>query len=152
MARTATTVFPEPTSPWSSRFIGYAHDRSRAITSPTNRCPSVSVNGRRLSNSAAMPSGTGGRGMAGIAAAASRRWASAACKANASSHFSRVRAGPRSALSCGRWMARIAISRGHRPCRCRTSSGSGSSVASRVSSTTWTALEICQELSLALAG
>jgi hypothetical protein len=112
----------------------------------------VSVNGRRLSNSAAIPSGTGGRGTAGIAAAASRRWASAACMANASSHFSLVRAGSRSERSCGRWMARMAISRGHRPCLSRTSAGNGSSVASSVSSTTPIALEICQELSLALAG
>ena len=64
------------------------------MTSPTDRWPSVSVNGSRRSNAAAIPSSTAGRGTAGIAAAACRRWASAACMVNASSHLSRLRRVP----------------------------------------------------------
>ena len=58
------------------------------MVSPTSTWPAVSVNGSRASNSSAMPPATCGRGMAGMAAAASRRCASAACSMNASSHLS----------------------------------------------------------------
>ena len=42
MARRATTVLPEPTSPCSRRFMGDSLDRSAAISAPTFCCPSVS--------------------------------------------------------------------------------------------------------------
>ena len=63
------------------------------------------MNGSRRSNAAAIPSSAAGRGTAGIAAAACRRWASAACMVNASSHLSRLRACRRSSRSVGRWIA-----------------------------------------------
>src|SRR6202140_1620969 len=71
------------------------------MVSPTATWPAVKVNGSRASNSSAMPPGTCGRGMAGRAAAAIRRWASAACSMNASSHLSRLRARSRAAQSTG---------------------------------------------------
>ena len=94
----------------------------------------------------------GGLGTDGIAAAASRRWASAACMVNASSHLSRLRAWVSSARSCGRWIALIASSLGHRSYFSRTSAGIGSSPASSLSRTASIAREIRHELSLALAG
>lgn len=50
----------------------------------------------------------GGRwpGVAASSAAARLRWASAVCSTNASSHLSRLRARPASAMSRGRWMPR----------------------------------------------
>ena len=93
-----------------------------------------------------------GRGMAGMAAAASRRCASAACSMNASSHLSRCLARFRSAWSSGRWMARIASARPASPCRSLSSAGIGSSPASSGSSTVLTARAIIHELALALAG
>ena len=47
MARRATTVLPEPTSPWSSRFIGQDRASSPKIVSLISRCPSVRGHGRR---------------------------------------------------------------------------------------------------------
>ena len=122
------------------------------MVSPTATWPAVRVNGSRVSNSSAMPPTTCGRGMAGMAAAASRRCASAACSVNASSHLSRFLARSRSAGSSGRWMARIASARPSSPYRSLSSAGSGSSPASSVSSTVLTDLAIAQELNLALAG
>ena len=122
------------------------------MVSPTATWPAVSVNGSRPSKSSAMPPAIRGRGMAGIAAAASRRWASAACKQKASSHFSRPTARSRSAASSGRWMARMASARPTSPYRSLTCAGSGSSPSSSVSSTVWIDRPITHELNLALAG
>ena len=122
------------------------------MVSPTATCPAVRVNGSAASNSAAIPSPAGGRGIAGRAAAASRRCASAACMANASSHFSRCLARCMSAWSSGRWMARIASACPISWYRSRTGAGSGSSPASSVSSTVRTDRETAHELNLALAG
>ena len=122
------------------------------MVSPTATWPAVRVNGSCASNSSAMPSGTCGRGMAGRAAAAIRRWASAACSMNASSHLSRSTARFRSAQSSGRWMARMASARPYSPYRSRRSAGSGSSPASSGSRTVLTDRAMSQELALALAG
>ena len=55
IARSATTVLPDPTSPWSSRCIGCPCPSSSAISSPTERCPAVSANGSRSSNRSSRP-------------------------------------------------------------------------------------------------
>ena len=49
IARTATTVFPLPTSPCSSRCMGTSRARSAAISFPTAACPPVRVKGRPAS-------------------------------------------------------------------------------------------------------
>ena len=57
IARSATRVLPEPTSPWSSRFIGWSRASSSATRSPISRWPAVSSKGRRASKAARIPSG-----------------------------------------------------------------------------------------------
>ena len=49
-AAIATTVLPDPTSPWSNRFIGCDASISRLISSSTLSCARVSVNGRDRKN------------------------------------------------------------------------------------------------------
>ncbi len=88
MARSATTVLPEPTSPCSRRCIGCSAARSAAISAPTSRCPAVSVNGSRASNASSSPPPAAGRATPGRAAASARRRASAACRTKASSYLS----------------------------------------------------------------
>ena len=119
------------------------------MVSPTATWPAVSVNGSLASNSAARPPSTRGRGMAGRAAAAIRRWASAACSTKASSHFSRSRARSRSGQSSGRWMARMASACPYSPYRSRSGAGSGSSPASSVCRMIWIDLPMIHELTLA---
>ena len=85
IARSATTVLPEPTSPCSSRFIGWIVARSVAIVSPTDFWPSVSSNGRFWSNTSSNPPGIRGHGSAGKFRASARRLASTSCTAIASS-------------------------------------------------------------------
>ncbi len=75
IARRATTVLPEPTSPCSSRCIGRSDASSAVSTSPISRCPAVSSKGSRASKSASSPPGRGGRGVASSDSAALRRWA-----------------------------------------------------------------------------
>ena len=84
MARSATTVLPEPTSPCSRRFMGAVPESSAAICSPTSRCPGVSSNGRSASKRARMPSARTGRGSTGCEACSARRRRSSACSTNAS--------------------------------------------------------------------
>ncbi len=50
MARTATSVLPEPTSPCSRRRIGRGRVRSRPIWPAARRCAGVRVNGRASSS------------------------------------------------------------------------------------------------------
>ena len=82
MARTATRVLPEPTSPCTRRFMGALCAMSRATSSPTSCWSSVSSNGRAASNSAS--SEPGSRGVAGLSRSCARRCNSAACSRNAS--------------------------------------------------------------------
>ena len=86
IARSATTVLPEPTSPWSSRCIGCPAARSARISSPTARWPAVSVNGSRASKGSSSPPSRPVRGRRGPAAAPARRWASTAWVTKASSN------------------------------------------------------------------
>ena len=122
------------------------------MVSPTATWPAVSVNGSAASNSSAMPPSRAAGAWPAGRAAAIRRWASAACSMNASSHLSRWTARFRSAQSSGRWMARMASARPYSPYRSRSSAGSGSSPASRVSRTVWTDRAMAHELTLAVAG
>ena len=46
IARSATSVLPEPTSPWTSRFMGWGERRSSAISRSTRLCAPVSGKGR----------------------------------------------------------------------------------------------------------
>ena len=73
MARSATRVLPDPTSPCNSRCMGWVRARSANTSSLTRRCPSVSVNGRRASNASSNPSGRRGRGPADCRAFSARR-------------------------------------------------------------------------------
>ena len=113
IARSATTVLPEPTSPCSSRLSGGGADSASDSSSPTFRCPAVSANGSRASNAAASPSSPRGHGGAGRTDAAILSPCSASCRPRASSHVSRRIAG-----SCRRrWPAggcRAAPARGRR--------------------------------------
>ena len=92
MARSATTVLPEPTSPCSNRFMGAVPAISREISSPTARWPGVRAKGREASKRANRPSSRGGRGATGCAACSARRRTSSACRTNASWNRNRLRA------------------------------------------------------------
>ena len=56
IARSATRVLPEPTSPCRRRFIGWSRPSSSATRSPISRWPPVSSNGSRASKAASSPS------------------------------------------------------------------------------------------------
>ena len=92
-ASAATTVLPEPTSPCSSRCIGWGRARSAAISSATRRCAPVSAKGRAASSRSCSPPGaprsTGARRWA------RSRWARCwlSCCASSSSNLSRCQAG-----------------------------------------------------------
>lgn len=154
MARSATTVFPEPTSPCSSRFMGAACASSAARVLPTAAWPAVSVKGRSWSKAARRPSVTGRRAVASSAASWARRLASADCSTRASWYRNRSRARFQSAAISGAWMSRYASATGRKPSLAATVGGSGSgsaprsTVSSRVPITFW----ILQLGSLAVAG
>ena len=117
IARSATTVLPEPTSPCSSRCIGAAAARSAASTSPTSGWPAVSANGSAASKAASSPPGRPGRGIPGSARVAARRWASTTCRTKASSQVSRVRARATSSRRNGGCTSRSACSSATSRCR-----------------------------------
>lgn len=152
MARRATRVLPEPTSPCSSRCIGWSVARSSKISFETFCWPSVRVKGRRASKEVSRPSAAGMRGTAGSWASAWRRRASATWRTNASSHFSRARASAMSALVWGRWIFSRASGRETRPRPSRSESGRGSSTSCALGRTVWIALPIFQDSSFAVAG
>ncbi len=85
IARSATIVLPEPTSPWSSRCIGTSRAISAATVSPTSTCPAVSSKGSRASNASRTPPGRPGRGVVTCPSATRRRCASVTWRTNASS-------------------------------------------------------------------
>lgn len=132
--------------------MGCSWARSRVIAAHTSRWPRVSWNGSRSSNAATRPSGRAIRGTAGIRRKAARRRASATCRTNASSHFSRSRAAAMSACDRGRWIFSRAARSSSRPRRSRMSFGSGSSTGPSVSKAMRTHWAIFQEGIAALAG
>src|SRR5699024_8095061 len=77
IARSATTVFPDPTSPCNKRCIGRSLARSSRISAATACCPSVSVNGKEASSWSRRPPSTCARGTASKLSAHSRRRARA---------------------------------------------------------------------------
>ncbi len=131
IARSATSVLPEPTSPWSRRCIGCEVARSAKISALTLCWPSVRVNGSRASKASSRPPVRAGRGTAGSAESAARRWARATWRTNASSQRSRLWARSRSAWVCGRWMSSSASGSGISSCLSRSSAGSGSPTPSQ---------------------
>ena len=75
IARSATTVLPDPTSPWSKRFMGCSLARSLAISAATSCWPAVSLNGIRASKASSRPPARDGRGAVRRASPAIRRCA-----------------------------------------------------------------------------
>ena len=135
MARSATMVLPEPTSPWSSRCIGTSRPISSAIVVPISTCPAVRVNGSRASNASSSPPARAGRGVVVCPDAARRRCASVTCRTKASSYRSRRRAASTSSIVSGVWMPRSASVRDISARRARTSAGRASGTSSSTSST-----------------
>ena len=146
IARSATTVLPEPTSPCSSRCIGWPWPSSSAISSPTLRWPSVSANGSRSSNRSRMPPGRPGRGLATVASIAARRRASTVWATNASSYFSRFSALTFCAQVSGRWIQRNAWSASISSSASRTEPGSTSGMSSTRSRASRMVSSNCQVL------
>ncbi len=122
----ATTVLPEPTSPWRSRCIGAGRAMSSAICAMAEAWSSVSGNGSAAWNAGtSAPSVTCSIPVAS-AASARLRATSASCMRRNSSNFSRLAAPYRSAMVSGRWMLRYALPRSTRPSAARSRSSSGS--------------------------
>ncbi len=129
IARRATMVFPDPTSPWRRRFIGWTPDRSWATSSPISCWPLVSVNGSLSSKASRISPGRLGHAGAGRAPADCLRCARASWTAIASSHLSRCCASVIIAQLSGRWMARRAASSGISERASRRWAGSGSAAS-----------------------
>ena len=115
IARSATSVLPDPTSPCSSRFIGWSRASSVASTSPISRWPAVSSKGRRSSNAASSPDGRPALERAPCARCAARRRASTSCSTSASSKRNRFCAAPTWLHSSGAWIQRSACITSSRP-------------------------------------
>ena len=130
MARSATTVLPDPTSPCSSRCIGCSRPISAASASPTSRWPSVSSKGSSASTASASPPSRRGRAMPGSSAAARRRAARVTCRTSASSHLRRWSARSTSSGVSGWCLSQIAVASDISPCRRRTGPGTGSATSS----------------------
>ncbi len=148
IARSATTVFPEPTSPWRRRCIGTSRAISSAIVVPISRWPAVSSNGSRSSKASRMPPARTGRGVVTWPDAVRRRCANVTWRTNASSYLSRRRASSTSSQLSGVWMPRSAAIRESSRRRSRTSAGSGSGTSSRTSRTRRTlsvTVHVCRE-------
>ncbi len=152
MARRATIVLPEPTSPWRSRCIGCSVARSSKISLLTFSWPSVRVKGSLASKASSRPSATGRRATAGSWVSAYRRRARATWRTNASSHLSRALASSTSAFVCGRCTFSRASGSGVKPRPSRREAGSGSTASRALGSTASTALAIRQESSCLQAG
>ena len=125
-AVTATTVLPEPTSPWSSRCIGCGAARSASISAITRRWAAVSGklkaawNRRTSSPPVSWRIPTASRSIARL------RMTSASCTRSSSSNASRRRARCLSSIDSGRWMSCNAAPRSISPNRRRTGPGTGS--------------------------
>ena len=110
----ATTVLPEPTSPWRSRCIGAAPAMSRAISAIAVVWSPVSANGSASRNAGTRAPSTRCRMPdSWPRAPACARRVRPAC-AGTRRRSSRRQAAARSAIDSGRWIARIATRRGRR--------------------------------------
>ena len=101
MARRATIVLPEPTSPCSKRCIGCPAAKSSSISLATANWPPVNLNGSDLSNASSRPPVQIGRAVAVSARAAARRLTSSSCSKKASSKVKRSRAKSAKSRSVG---------------------------------------------------
>ena len=84
IAANATAVFPLPTSPCRSRFIGSGRPMSRAISESARACAPVSANGSRAV-ARRIASGDASKAMPAWARTPRRRRARASCRKNSSS-------------------------------------------------------------------
>ena len=109
-AARATTVLPEPTSPWSSRCMGKGPARSATITASVRRCAVVSSKGRAAKKRATRvpPTApvisrgdTSWRRARALCSKALRRRTRASWRRNSSSNTSRRRAGAITSLDSG---------------------------------------------------
>ena len=123
IARSATSVLPEPTSPCSSRCIGEEPASSSKMVSPMLTWPLVSSKGSRASKASSSPPTRRGRGVASRAAFSRRRRTMASWMPNASSNFSRRMPSSACARSVGSWTAVSACSNGSTPASRTTHSG-----------------------------
>ena len=130
IARSATRVLPEPTSPWSRRFIGCGWARSCSIWAPTSRCPWVSSNGSRWSNAASRSPSPPSRGRAPMARSARRRRPSTSWVTRASSNRYRCWARRIWPQESGAWIQSSACRASSRSSVWRISSGSSSGSSS----------------------
>ena len=146
IAKSATSVLPEPTSPCRSRDIGVAESKSCAISPATLRWPAVSSNGRLSRRAARAASSRTGSGHASRSRASRRRSAMTSPTPKASLYFSRqmARSGPDGPGMC---TSRMALSR---LTIMRKSSGSG--IGGRLASTAWMAAMITHDVRPAVAG
>ena len=92
MARSATIVLPEPTSPCSKRCMGCPAAKSSSIYLATANWPPVNWKGSDSSKASSRPPVRIGRAVAISARAAARRLTSNNCSKNASSKVKRSRA------------------------------------------------------------
>ena len=108
MARRATSVLPEPTSPWRRRCMGTVESSAAASSEPTRLCPAVSAKGRAASRSERRESGpgTGQATAVRVASCSARRRARATWRTKASSWRRRRRAARHCPASSGRWTQR----------------------------------------------
>ena len=121
-AYSATTVFPDPTSPWSSRCIGRSRSRSPSISAIACSWCLVNANGSAARYRATNSPG-GGSGRPG--SPSTRVRSTASWRATSSSKASRRRAVSASSRSSGKWIA----ARASRRIGSSVSAGSGSSTS-----------------------
>ena len=151
IARSATRVLPDPTSPCTSRFIGTPDARSFSISWPTCSWSCVSWNGSDSSSSAVNRPGC--RGGTPTERRSARWRSSPACSTNAS--WNRSASCPRfqSESDAGRCTRRSASPNGTSPRAVRTASGTGSSSAGgRLPRAISIALASCHDASVEVAG
>ena len=129
-AARATTVLPDPTSPWSRRFMGCGRAMAAETSSMARRCPAVSSNG---SEATKVPiSSPSVRWTTPTSCAATRclRNPTPSSRTNSSSNFSRSWARARSSCVSGKWIRRMAQSKVGRRSARTISAGSGSGTGS----------------------
>ncbi|MNX98541.1 hypothetical protein D3C86_1309550 [compost metagenome] len=120
-ASAATMVLPLPTSPWSSRCIGWGRVMSAAISSTTRCCAPVNRNGSAARNLVSRPSARRGIDGAFFSRRAACERRSEICWASNSSNLIRCQAG------CERSASAASLSCGGGLCSRRRQSASGAS-------------------------
>ena len=147
----ATTVLPEPTSPWSSRCIGVVRARSRSISAIACSWASVSVNGS-TSRYRSRSSPAGGSASATSRSRSAVRRASASWSTRSSSKASRRRPSSASSGERGWCIATSASARSGSRSETASDAGSASPSARTCSSAAATRARSCFWASASLAG